>query len=159
MPRVNQAFHVPGKAKCWLSAQVSSNPCILDGPKDSCPDPASSTGAKQQAVASPFATALGCFSEPAPSRTERGASPGSKWLQGWFSFAHLLLPSLSKQPEVWGPRVAQSVKHPALDFGSDHDLTVHGIEPHVGLCADRAEPSWNSLSLSLSAPPSLTLTK
>ena len=26
------------------------------------------------------------------------------------------------------------------DFGSGHDLTVHGFEPHIGLCADRSEP-------------------
>ena len=28
-----------------------------------------------------------------------------------------------------GAWVAQSVKHPALDFGSGHDLTVHELEP------------------------------
>ena len=47
---------------------------------------------------------------------------------------------------------AHLVKRPALVFGSGYDLTVHGIEPRVGLCADRAEPTWNSLSLPLSAP-------
>ena len=26
------------------------------------------------------------------------------------------------------------------DFGSGHDLTVRGFEPHVGLCADSSEP-------------------
>ena len=30
---------------------------------------------------------------------------------------------------------AQLVKHPSLDFGSGHDLTVRGIEPCVSLCA------------------------
>ena len=29
--------------------------------------------------------------------------------------------------------VAQSVKHPTLDFGSSHDLAVHGIKPHMAL--------------------------
>ena len=28
----------------------------------------------------------------------------------------------------------------ASDFGSGHDLMVHGFEPHVGLCADNSEP-------------------
>ena len=42
--------------------------------------------------------------------------------------------------------MAQSVKHPALDFGSGHDLTVRGTEPLIGV-----------LSLSLSAPPPHTL--
>ena len=44
--------------------------------------------------------------------------------------------------------VAQSVKCPALDFGSGHDPTVGEIEPCIGLCADSAEPAWDSLSLS-----------
>ena len=33
-----------------------------------------------------------------------------------------------------------------ISFSSGHDLTVHEIEPHVGLCAHRVEPAWNSLS-------------
>ena len=63
--------------------------------------------------------------------------------------------------------VAQSVERPALDFGSGHELMVCEFEPRIRLCADRAEPAWNflslSLSLSLSPPlphsfkPSLTL--
>ena len=51
----------------------------------------------------------------------------------------------------------QSAKHQALDFGSGHDLAVHGIEPCVELCTDRVEPAWDSFSPSLSAPPLLTL--
>ena len=47
-----------------------------------------------------------------------------------------------------GAWVAQSVEHLSLDFGSGHDLTVCDIEPHVGLCADSAEPAWDSLSAS-----------
>ena len=35
------------------------------------------------------------------------------------------------------------------DFGSGHDLTVHGFEPHLGLCADSSEPALVSVSLSL----------
>ena len=38
--------------------------------------------------------------------------------------------------ESW---VAQSVKHQTLDFSSVHDLTVHELEPCVGLRADSAE--------------------
>ena len=50
--------------------------------------------------------------------------------------------------------MAQLVKCPALDFGSGHDFMVRGIEPRVGLCADRAE-LLGILSPSLSAPPPL----
>ena len=49
--------------------------------------------------------------------------------------------------------MAQSVKHLTLGFGSGHDLTVCGIKPHVGLPADSVDPTWNSLSPSLSDPP------
>ena len=60
-----------------------------------------------------------------------------------------------KSELFWGAWVAQSVKRLALDFGSSHDLTVHGIEPCVGL---RAESAWDSLSLSVSAPSQLERT-
>ena len=55
--------------------------------------------------------------------------------------------------------MAQLVKGWTLDFGSSHNLTVHGIEPRIGLYADSVEPVWDSLSLpllSLSLPPSLS---
>ena len=42
------------------------------------------------------------------------------------------------------------------DLGAGHDLTVWEFEPRIGLCADSAEPAWDSLSPSLSAPPPLT---
>ena len=48
--------------------------------------------------------------------------------------------------------MTQSVKHPTLDFGSGHDSTIHGFEPHVGLCTDSAKPAWGFLSPSSSAP-------
>ena len=48
--------------------------------------------------------------------------------------------------------MAQSVKHLTLDFDSGHDLTVRGFEPHIGLCADSAEPAWDFLSLPLFLP-------
>ena len=50
------------------------------------------------------------------------------------------------------------MKRPTLDFGSGHDLAVHEIEPHVGLCADSAEPALDALAPSLSAPPLLVRT-
>ena len=58
-----------------------------------------------------------------------------------------------------GAWVTQSVKNPALDFSSGHELTVCGFRAHVGLCASSAEPAWDSLSLplSLSAPLPLAL--
>ena len=56
---------------------------------------------------------------------------------------------------VGGAWVAQSVECPTLDFDSDHNLTVPGVEPHIGLCADNAEPAWDSFFSSLSALPCL----
>ena len=47
----------------------------------------------------------------------------------------------------WGAWGAQSVKRPTLDFGLGHDLTVWGIEPHVGLCDDSVEIRSPSPSL------------
>ena len=41
----------------------------------------------------------------------------------------------------------------ASNFGSGRDLTVHGFEPSVGLCADSLEPDSDSVPPSLSAPP------
>ena len=55
--------------------------------------------------------------------------------------------------------MAQWVKRPTLDFGSGHDLTVHGMEPHIELHADSAEPTWDSLAPSLSAPLPRSLSK
>ena len=53
--------------------------------------------------------------------------------------------------------MVQLAKHLTLDFGSDHDLTVRGFEPLVGLCMDSVETAWDSPSPSLSAPPLLAL--
>ena len=53
--------------------------------------------------------------------------------------------------------MAQLVKYPTLDFSSGHDFAVREIEPHFGLCADSAEPAWDSLPLSLPFPCSLSL--
>ena len=53
--------------------------------------------------------------------------------------------------------MAQLVKRLILGFGSDHDLMVCEFELHVRLCADGAEPAWDSPSPSLFAPPPLML--
>ena len=53
--------------------------------------------------------------------------------------------------------MAQSVKCPTLDFGSGHDFTVHGFEPHIGLCAVSARNLLGILSPSLSTPTPLML--
>ena len=58
---------------------------------------------------------------------------------------------------ILGPWVAQSVKCPTLDFSSGHDVTVCEFEPRVRLQANSVKPAWDSLSLSLSAPPPLML--
>ena len=56
-------------------------------------------------------------------------------------------PLLFELKSIRGTWVVQLVKHPALDFGSGHDLSVHEIEPHSGLCIDGAEPARGSLFL------------
>ena len=55
-----------------------------------------------------------------------------------------------------GAWVAQTDKHPTLDFNSGHDLTVHEFKPGVRFCADSTESAWDSVSLPLSSPPLLT---
>ena len=64
---------------------------------------------------------------------------------------------LVKKLPFRGAWVAQSVKHPTLDFGSGHDLLVREFKPLDGLCTDSVKPAWNSLSLSLSLCPSPAL--
>ena len=51
----------------------------------------------------------------------------------------------------WAAWVAQSLKCPALDFGSGHDLTVVSLSPMSGSVLG-VDLAWDSLSLS--APPS-----
>ena len=53
--------------------------------------------------------------------------------------------------------MAQLVKRLTLDISSDHDLTVHGIQPSIGLHADKAEPLWDSPSPSVPPPLMLAL--
>ena len=62
------------------------------------------------------------------------------------------------ETESWRMRaawLAQSVKHPTLNFG--HDLMVHEFKPYVGLCAGSVEPVWDSVSLSVFLPCSLSV--
>ena len=78
-----------------------------------------------------------------------------------------LLWKMLKSMVARGIWVAQSVKSPilvtgsgrdpavlcqALDFSSGHDLRVPEIESHSGSQLTSAEPAWDSLSSSLSAP-------
>ena len=55
-----------------------------------------------------------------------------------------------------GAWVVQSVQRLTLDFGSGHDVTVRGIEPHIRLHTDSREPAWDSLSPSLTLRQSLS---
>ena len=57
-----------------------------------------------------------------------------------------------KSEHFGGAWVAQSLKHLTLDFGSDHDLMVHKIKPHIRRSADSVEAASDSLSPSLSLP-------
>ena len=58
---------------------------------------------------------------------------------------------------IRGPRGAQSVELPTLGISSGHDPAVREIEPRIGLCADSAEPAWDSLSLACSCSLSLKI--
>ena len=53
--------------------------------------------------------------------------------------------------------MAQSVKPLTLNLGTGYDLMAPGTEPHIGLCADSAQPAWDSLSPFPSLPLSVTL--
>ena len=55
--------------------------------------------------------------------------------------AQEIIRRICKRIKLGGAWVAQSVEHRTLDFGSGHDLTVHGFKPHVGLYTDSAEPA------------------
>ena len=66
-------------------------------------------------------------------------------------------PGTSQRGPLGGARAARSVKCPTLGFGSGHISQFVSSSPAIGLCADGAEPAWDSLSPSLSTPPPLTL--
>ena len=55
-------------------------------------------------------------------------------------------PPIQKISSHRGAWVDQLVKHPTLRLGSDHGLTFQEFKPCVGLCADSAEPAWDSPS-------------
>ena len=55
--------------------------------------------------------------------------------------------------------MARLVKRLTLGFGSVHNLTVCGFEPHIGLCTDSVEPAQESLSLPLPFPCSHALSQ
>ena len=55
--------------------------------------------------------------------------------------------------------MAQLLKRPTLGSGSGHDLEVREIEPRIRLCADGAEPAWDSLHPSFACAVSLSLSK
>ena len=55
---------------------------------------------------------------------------------------------------IW---VAQLVEHLTFDFGSGHDLRVHGFKPRVGLCVDSSSACLGFCP-SVSAPALLTHT-
>ena len=58
-----------------------------------------------------------------------------------------------------GARVPPFVKHPTLDFGSGHDLTVGRQSPTSG-SAPSVNPAWDGLSpLSLCPSPSHSLSR
>ena len=104
-----------------------------------------------------------------------------KWKDGEGKDSFILL-RIHKHRGAW---VAQSVRHPTLEFCSGCDLMVHGMEPrgmfelsggtkpHVWLCTNSVELAWDALfplcsspageqstfSLSLSLPLSLSLSK
>ena len=81
-------------------------------------------------------------------------SPVISFLTVW---APLGLKKISFLEKCRGVSLAQSVEFPALDFGSGYDLTVHEFVPHIGLCADIANSTWDSLSLLLSLPLTCSL--
>ena len=76
-----------------------------------------------------------------------------KWFcQGKIMHKEPIKDNSSNKKEYGVAWVAQSVKHPTLDFSSGHDLTVQELQPHIGLCADSAQSLLGVLSLHLSVP-------
>ena len=75
--------------------------------------------------------------EPGIRLSAVSMEPTSDLLSPSLSALSPLMTSLSKiNKNTWGPWVAQSIKHPILDFGSDQDLTVSEFKPYIGLCTD-----------------------
>ena len=79
-----------------------------------------------------------------------GGGQRSDAISLFFPLSYMITASyllLSQVSTVLGCLGIQSVKHPTLDFGSGHDLTICGFEPHIGPRNDSEEPAWDSLSL------------
>ena len=74
----------------------------------------------------------------------RGRNPPRRWGLQSCKHEEQILPMTGMS--LVGRLGAQSVKRPAFDFDSGHDITVHEFEPRVGLCADSSELPWDSLS-------------
>ena len=70
---------------------------------------------------------------------------------------NIIVCSFKKLGHFRGAWVAQLVKRRALDLSAGRELTVRGTEPCSGLRDGSAEPVWDSLFPSLSAPPLLTV--
>ena len=68
-----------------------------------------------------------------------------------------VLSSFFIKKENWCTYMAHLVKCPALGFGLSHDLKVREFKPCIGLCTDRIEPAWDSLSLPLPSSHACTL--
>ena len=99
-----------------------------------------------------------------PGKKHRGGAPKSVCELPKSGVQPILIIALKKtktktKKNLRGPWLAQSVKCPTLDFGSGHDLRVHGIEPCIKLCADNTEPAWESLSLCPSPACALSLSQ
>ena len=69
------------------------------------------------------------------------------------SLVYFIYTFVDQKTTTRGARVAQSVKHPALDFCFSHNLTVRGIRPSVRLFLGVEVPEI----LFLSAPPLCSL--
>ena len=97
-------------------------------------------------------------------RTARSLEPASDSVSSSLSAPPLLSLSLSKiskhlKKKTGEGHLGGSVDQ-ASDFGSGHDLTACGFEPHIGLCADSSEPGacfGSCVSLSLCASPARAL--
>ena len=60
---------------------------------------------------------------------------------------------------VGGIWMVRSIQCLTVDFGSGHDLKVHGFEPHIGLGVGSVELAWDSLPLSPRLPCSCILSQ
>ena len=83
---------------------------------------------------------------------EVGLEP--KFLHSQSNFLSPVLNSAFLKRNMRGAWVAQSVEHPILGFGSGHDLRGL-LRSSPASCSVMTVPVWDSLRLSISAPPLL----